>query len=106
MGGGGGGSVGGGGSGVSVGTGSGSEGSGGSVGGGSGVGVSVGGSGVTVLVGVGGIEMTAWAARVGVKVGNGVRVGLTPASSCAPSCGRAEQARVIKTRKPRKTFHL
>jgi hypothetical protein len=52
-----------------------------------------------VLVGVSGTETSDAAARVGVKVGNGVRVGRGLASCVDPEPnGSSEQARVIKTK--------
>lgn len=86
----------GGGTGVAVGT---VSAAGGWVGGGTRV--SVGGGGTGVFVGVGGMEMAISAWIVGVKVGNGVRVGGRLDSSLDEARnGREEQAKLTKSRNP------
>ena len=52
-----------------------------------------------MLVGVGKIESEVSIGTVGVKVGNGVRVGGRLASSGGERNGKAEQARVVKIKK-------
>ena len=61
--------------------------------------------GIGVSVGGGGIEMAACIGEVGVKVGNGVRVGYKFSFCREPGRDGSEQARLVKTIRVRQRLH-